>query len=76
MGSEIKDAMKGVCVRVLEGNCTLQETATLPAILKLLLENENAALENGETTINAVRQQYGLDPIKDGDVSLRLKKLD
>lgn len=35
--------------------------------------DEKAALESGETTINAVRQRYDLSPIKGGDQ--RLKKL-
>lgn len=35
--------------------------------------DEKAALEQGKTTINAVRQRYGLSPIKGGDQ--KLKKL-
>lgn len=34
------------------------------------------ALENGETAINAVRQQYGLSSLKSGGADRQLKKLD
>ena len=38
-------------------------------------EDKKTALESGETTINAVRQQYGLSAIKGGSADQRLKKL-